>query len=44
VETVHEDNICKLVYAPARGVSAEFRDRRQELADKAVERFTRVLE
>jgi phosphoribosylaminoimidazole carboxylase len=36
VETIHEDSICKLVYAPARGVHHETRKRAQELARKAV--------
>lgn len=40
VETVHEDSICKLVYAPARGVSPEVQRHAQELARKAVACFT----
>jgi len=36
VETIHEDSICKLVYAPARGVSSLIQDQAQELARKAV--------
>ncbi|KAH9223302.1 hypothetical protein DL95DRAFT_380301 [Leptodontidium sp. 2 PMI_412] len=36
VETIHEDSICKLVYAPARGVSSSIKDQAQELARKAV--------
>ncbi|KAI9055063.1 hypothetical protein LZ554_000028 [Drepanopeziza brunnea f. sp. 'monogermtubi'] len=36
VETIHEDSICKLVYAPARGVSATIREKAQALARKAV--------
>lgn len=36
VETVHEDSICKLVYAPARGVSEKLQNEAQELARKAV--------
>jgi phosphoribosylaminoimidazole carboxylase len=36
VETIHEDSICKLVYAPARGVSANVQREAQELARKAV--------
>ncbi|KAG4434713.1 hypothetical protein IFR05_009823 [Cadophora sp. M221] len=36
VETIHEDSICKLVYAPARGVSSSIQDQAQELARKAV--------
>jgi phosphoribosylaminoimidazole carboxylase len=39
VETVHEDSICKLVYAPARGVSKETCDKAQELACRAVSSF-----
>ena len=38
VETVHEDSICKLVYAPAE-VTDEVRDRAQVLARKAVAGF-----
>lgn len=36
VETIHEDSICKLVYAPARGVSEETRAAAQKLARDAV--------
>lgn len=36
VETVHEDSICKLVYAPARGVSEAVQRSAQALARKAV--------
>lgn len=36
VETIHEDSICKLVYAPARGVSVSVQNEAQELARKAV--------
>lgn len=39
VETIHEDSICKLVYAPARGVSDAINRRAQELARKAVACF-----
>lgn len=39
VETVHENSICKLVYAPARGVSESVNARAQELARKAVDAF-----
>lgn len=39
VETVQEDSICKLVYAPARNVSNEINQRAQELARKAVAAF-----
>ncbi|PBP15880.1 phosphoribosylaminoimidazole carboxylase [Diplocarpon rosae] len=36
VETIHEDSICKLVYAPARGVSKVVQEKAQYLAKKAV--------
>lgn len=36
VETVHEDSICKLVYAPARNVSAATIEEAQQLARRAV--------
>jgi phosphoribosylaminoimidazole carboxylase len=36
VETVHEDSICKLVYAPARKVTEKIRKQAQELARRAV--------
>lgn len=39
VETVHEDSICKLVYAPARNVSESVRRKAQELARRAVAAF-----
>lgn len=39
VETVHEDSICKLVYAPARNVSAPVMQQAQELARRAVATF-----
>ena len=39
VETVHENSICKLVYAPARGVSQAINRKAQELARKAVACF-----
>lgn len=39
VETIHEDSICKLVYAPARGVSKAIRQQAQELARHAVATF-----
>ncbi|KAF2746902.1 phosphoribosylaminoimidazole carboxylase [Sporormia fimetaria CBS 119925] len=39
VETVHEDSICKLTYAPPRGVDAETGKRAQELARKAIGAF-----
>jgi len=38
VETVHEDNICKLVYAPAR-VGAGTMEKARKLAEKAVGSF-----
>jgi phosphoribosylaminoimidazole carboxylase len=36
VETIHEDSICKLVYAPARGISKAVQYQAQDLARKAV--------
>ncbi|KAF2478165.1 phosphoribosylaminoimidazole carboxylase [Lindgomyces ingoldianus] len=39
VETVHEDSICKLTYAPPRNVSRETAQRAQELAKRAVAAF-----
>ncbi|KAL2005666.1 hypothetical protein VTN00DRAFT_10159 [Thermoascus crustaceus] len=39
VETVQEDSICKLVYAPARNVSDAINKKAQELARKAVAAF-----
>ena len=39
VETVHEDSICKLVYAPARSVSKEILVKAQDLARRAVATF-----
>lgn len=39
VETVQEDSICKLVYAPARNVSNAINQKAQELARKAVSPF-----
>ena len=39
VETVHEDSICKLVYAPARNVPAPVMLQAQELARRAVATF-----
>lgn len=39
VETVHQDSICKLVYAPARNVSQQVLDAAQQLARKAVASF-----
>lgn len=39
VETIHENSICKLVYAPARGVSTTINQKAQELAKKAVSCF-----
>ncbi|KAI9710055.1 MAG: hypothetical protein M1812_007519 [Candelaria pacifica] len=39
VETVQEDSICKLVYAPARNVSDAVNQKAQELARKAVSAF-----
>ena len=37
VETVHENSICKVVYAPPRGVSLATADRARELAVRAVD-------
>ena len=39
VETVHQDSICKLVYAPARGLSDELNKQAQKLARQAVASF-----
>ena len=39
VETVQEDSVCKLVYAPARNVSEAINERAQDLARKAVAAF-----
>ncbi|KAF2273885.1 phosphoribosylaminoimidazole carboxylase [Westerdykella ornata] len=39
VETVHEDSICKLTYAPPRHVKKETAKRAQELARKAIGAF-----
>lgn len=39
VETVHEDSICKLTYAPARDVSKAINEAAQALARKAVAAF-----
>ncbi|KAK8206801.1 hypothetical protein M8818_004636 [Zalaria obscura] len=39
VETIHEDSICKLVYAPARNVPSSITKKAQELAKKAVSCF-----
>jgi phosphoribosylaminoimidazole carboxylase len=39
VETVHEDSICKLVYAPARSVSKKVLVKAQDLARRAVATF-----
>lgn len=39
VETVHEDSICKLVYAPARSVSSTVMQEAQNLARRAVAGF-----
>ena len=38
-ETVHEESICKLVYAPARNVSASIQRQAQVLARRAVAGF-----
>ncbi|KAL8821151.1 MAG: hypothetical protein Q9223_000751 [Gallowayella weberi] len=39
VETIHEDSICKLVYAPARDVPESVLNQAQELARRAVAAF-----
>ena len=39
VETIHEDSICKLVYAPARNVSQSVAQKAQDLARRAVAAF-----
>jgi phosphoribosylaminoimidazole carboxylase len=39
VETVHEDSICKLTYAPPRNVSSTIAQQAQELAKKAIGAF-----
>lgn len=39
VETIHEDSICKLTYAPPRNVSKVITARAQELAKKAIGAF-----
>lgn len=36
VETIHEDSICKLVYAPARGIAGKLSTMAQDLARRAV--------
>ena len=38
-ETIHEESICKLVYAPARNVSASTQRQAQDLARRAVAGF-----
>ena len=40
VETVHEDSICKLVYAPARAVKSSILVQAQQLARRAVACFS----
>jgi phosphoribosylaminoimidazole carboxylase len=39
VETIHEDSICKLVYAPARNITVEINEKAQNLARQAVAGF-----
>ena len=39
VETVQENSICKLVYAPARGISGPVAEAAQELAKRAIQVF-----
>ncbi|RKF55255.1 phosphoribosylaminoimidazole carboxylase [Golovinomyces cichoracearum] len=36
VETIHQDSICHLVYAPARGISDDVQQRAKKIAQKAV--------
>ena len=38
-ETIHEESICKLVYAPARNVSASTQRQAQDVARRAVAGF-----
>ncbi|PNS21669.1 phosphoribosylaminoimidazole carboxylase [Sphaceloma murrayae] len=40
VETVHEDSICKLVYAPARGISSDIQQAARDLAKQAIACFS----
>ena len=42
VETVHEDSVCKLVYAPARGVARKVLQAAQDLACQSVATFPGV--
>lgn len=39
VETIHEDSICKLVFAPARAITSEVSARAQKLARQTVATF-----
>lgn len=39
VETIHEDSICKLVYAPARNLSVSLQDQAQTLARRTASAF-----
>ena len=39
VETIHEDSVCKLVYAPARSVATKILIKAQDLARRAVATF-----
>ena len=39
VETIHENSICKVVYAPARGISEAINKKAQQLARQAVACF-----
>ena len=39
VESVHHDSICHSIYAPARGISEQTRNRAQKLARRAVASF-----
>ena len=40
VQTIHEDSVCKLVYAPAVGVNVDVNKRAQKLARNAVAQFS----
>jgi len=39
VETIHENSICKLVYAPPRGLSKTIRQKAEQLAKKTISTF-----
>ena len=40
VETIHQDSICKLTYAPARGISQDVASQARQLARRAVSTFS----